>query len=72
LAVAALAAALRIYTLEPPQRRPRPHYQTSNGQRSRTVVSQRRVNAHEYPGDDIGTKINNAAKALGSGGGRLI
>lgn len=36
------------------------------------VVGTRRVNAHQYPGDDIGTKINNAAKALGSGGGEII
>src|SRR5882672_4936098 len=71
LAVAALAAALRIYTLEPPQRR-RARTTKQATTRSRTVVSQRRVNAHEYPGDDIGTKINNAAKALGSGGGEII
>jgi hypothetical protein len=35
-------------------------------------VGSRQVNAHEYPGDDIGTKINNAAKSLGSGGGQII
>lgn len=35
-------------------------------------VGTRQVNARDYPGDDIGTKINNAAKALGSGGGRIV
>ncbi len=32
----------------------------------------RRVNAHEFPGDDIGTKINNAAKSLGSVPGEIV
>jgi len=32
----------------------------------------RRVNAHEFPGDDIGTKINNAAKSLGGTAGEII
>ena len=69
LALAALAA-LRIYTLESPQRgsTPKPVPQPA---RSPAVVSVRRVNAHEYPGDDIGTKINNAAKALRGGSGEI-
>lgn len=69
LALAALAA-LRIYTLESPQRgsTPKPAPQPA---RSPAVVSVRRVNAHEYPGDDIGTKINNAAKALRGGSGEI-
>src|SRR6476620_12332612 len=36
------------------------------------IVRTRQVNAHNYPGDDIGTKINNAAKSLGSGGGQIV
>ena len=71
LAVAAAIAALSIYKLElnrhhaslPAQPNPPP---------SPIVVGTRQVNARDYPGDDIGTKINNAAKALGSGGGEII
>jgi len=70
LAIAALAA-LRIHMMdpkpvtvsmpEPPPAKPLP-----------ITVSPRQVNAHSYPGDDIGTKINNAAKALGREGGDIV
>ena len=36
------------------------------------IVRSRQVNAHNYPGDDIGTKVNNAAKALGREGGEIV
>jgi len=36
------------------------------------TVRTRQVNAHNYPGDDIGTKVNNAAKALGREGGEIV
>jgi len=67
---AALLAAVRLYTLEHAQRRASPNKKPPP-QRSAAVGS-RRVNAHEYPGDDIGAKINNAAKALSTGGGEII
>ncbi len=69
LTLAALAA-LRIHMLDPkpetvpmPEPPPRPVPIT---------LGPRQVNAHSYPGDDIGTKINNAAKALGSEGGDIV
>jgi hypothetical protein len=36
------------------------------------IVRSRQVNAHNYPGDDIGSKVNNAAKALGREGGEIV
>ena len=71
LATLAALAALRISTLESPQRRTAPK-PTAGPARSPTVVGARRVNAHEYPGDDIGTKVNNAAKALRGESGEII
>ncbi|HLN97802.1 MAG TPA: right-handed parallel beta-helix repeat-containing protein [Pyrinomonadaceae bacterium] len=70
LAIAALAA-LRIYTLDLPQRRSAPQPKPSPTP-SPVRVGTRTVNAHEYPGDDIGTKINNAAKALHGESGQII
>jgi hypothetical protein len=72
---AAALAALRLHSLSEPQRprqtatRPAP---TPTPAPSATKVGTRRVNAHEFPGDDIGTKVNNAAKSLGGGGGEII
>jgi hypothetical protein len=70
LAVAALAA-FRIYKLDPGRLRPSLPAQPSPAPLP-ILVGARRVNARDYPGDDIGTKINNAAKALGRGGGEII
>lgn len=70
LAVAALAA-FRIYKLDP--NRLQTSLPAQPGPAPLPIlVGTRRVNAHDYPGDDIGTKINNAAKALGRGGGEII
>jgi hypothetical protein len=70
LAVAALAA-LRLYSLDKAQRqtapKPKPRPQPASA-----IVGARRVNAQDYPGDDIGTKINNAAIALGKERGEIV
>ena len=67
----AVFAAIRIHVLGAPQRRPAPTTKPRSSPAT-TSVGPRRVNAHEYPGDDIGTKVNNAAKALGTQGGEII
>src|SRR3981081_2877078 len=72
LAVAVAAvAAFRIYKLDP-NRPPTSLPPQPSSTPLPVVVGTRRVNARDYPGDDIGTKINNAAKALGRGGGEII
>jgi parallel beta-helix repeat protein len=71
LLAVALLAAIRIYTLDWPQRRTAPATKPSQSPAT-TSVGPRRVNAHEYPGDDIGTKINNAAKSLGTQSGEIV
>jgi len=73
---AAALAALRLHSISAPQRprqtgaRPTP----TPAPRSTPAATSglRRVNAHEFPGDDIGTKINNAAKSLGGAAGEII
>lgn len=73
---AAALAALRLHSISAPQRprqtaaRPTP---TPTPRSTPTATSGlRQVNAHEFPGDDIGTKINNAAKSLGGAAGEII
>ncbi|MEP6719182.1 MAG: right-handed parallel beta-helix repeat-containing protein [bacterium] len=70
LALAALAA-FRIHTMTSPQRGT-PSQPAPSPTRTPAVVSARRLNAHEYPGDDIGTKVNNAVKALRGQSGEII
>jgi parallel beta-helix repeat protein len=73
---AAALAALRLHSISAPQRprqttaRPTP---TPTPRSTPAATSGlRRVNAHEFPGDDIGTKINNAAKSLGGAAAEII
>src|SRR5258705_9101024 len=70
IAVAALAV-FRIHKLDPNRLRtslPEP----SSSAPFPIIVGTRQVNARDYPGDDIGTIINNATKALGRGGGEIV
>jgi hypothetical protein len=73
---AAALAALRLHSISEPQRPRQTTARPTPTPTPRTVTAStaglRRVNAHEFPGDDIGTKINNAAKSLGGTAGEII
>lgn len=43
-----------------------------SGQRQRTAANTRVVSANDFPGQDIGAKINAADKALGAGKGEIV
>ena len=74
---AAALAALRLHSISQPQRprtasRPTPTPSPTPARQTTSSAGVRRVNAHEFPGDDIGTKINNAAKSLSGAPGEII